>query len=62
MQLTELCDHVTRRNWDIAGEFVDSGWRGAAASRPELTVSWLVPVRGNSISPKKTLVLAEIPA
>jgi DNA invertase Pin-like site-specific DNA recombinase len=35
MQLTELREHVTRRSWDIAGEFVDNGWRGATASRPE---------------------------
>ena len=36
MQLRELRDYCARRNWTIAGEYVDTGWSGAKASRPEL--------------------------
>jgi DNA invertase Pin-like site-specific DNA recombinase len=35
MQLRELRDYVKRRGWKIAGEYVDTGWSGAKASRPE---------------------------
>jgi DNA invertase Pin-like site-specific DNA recombinase len=36
MQLRELRDYCVRRGWDIGGEYVDTGWSGAKASRPEL--------------------------
>ncbi len=35
LQLAELREYANRRGWDIAGEFVDTGWSGAKASRPE---------------------------
>jgi len=35
MQLVELRDYVLRHGWEIAGEYVDTGWSGAKASRPE---------------------------
>src|SRR5690348_13285667 len=36
LQLNELRDHIRRRGWENAGEYVDVGWSGAKASRPEL--------------------------
>jgi len=36
MQLRELCEYLTRRGWESAGEYVDTGVSGAKASRPEL--------------------------
>src|SRR6266852_2660022 len=36
MQLRELREYAQRRGWDIAGEYVDTGWSGAKASRPQL--------------------------
>ena len=36
MQLRELREYAARRGWDIAGEYVDTGWSGAKANRPEL--------------------------
>ena len=36
MHLAELRDYVSRRGWQPAGEYVDTGWCGAKASRPEL--------------------------
>lgn len=36
MQLRELRDYCQRRGWEIVGEFVDTGWSGAKASRPQL--------------------------
>jgi len=36
MQLRELREYCARRGWQIAREFVDTGWSGAKASRPEL--------------------------
>ena len=36
MQLRELREYCTRRGWQIAGEYVDTGWSGAKASRPQL--------------------------
>src|SRR6202011_2857800 len=36
MQLRELRDYCQRRGWAIAGEYVDTGGRGAQASRPQL--------------------------
>jgi DNA invertase Pin-like site-specific DNA recombinase len=35
MQLAELREYVSRRAWEPAGEYVDTGWSGAKASRPE---------------------------
>jgi DNA invertase Pin-like site-specific DNA recombinase len=36
MQLTELREYCSRRGWHIQREYVDTGWSGAKASRPEL--------------------------
>jgi len=36
MQLRESREYCARRGWDIAGEYVDTGWSGTKASRPEL--------------------------
>jgi len=36
LQLNELREYSTRRNWHVAGEYVDSGVSGAKESRPEL--------------------------
>jgi DNA invertase Pin-like site-specific DNA recombinase len=36
VQLRELREYVARRGWDAAGEYVDSGFSGAKASRPAL--------------------------
>jgi DNA invertase Pin-like site-specific DNA recombinase len=36
MQLQELRDYCRRRGWDIADEFVDSGFSGAKERRPQL--------------------------
>ncbi len=36
MQLRELKDYANRRGFELAGEYVDTGWSGAKASRPEL--------------------------
>jgi DNA invertase Pin-like site-specific DNA recombinase len=36
MQLRELRDYCGRRGWEIAGEYVDTGWSGAKKSRPQL--------------------------
>jgi DNA invertase Pin-like site-specific DNA recombinase len=36
MQLAELREYVSRRGWELAGEYVDTGWSGTKASRPEL--------------------------
>ena len=36
MQVRELREYAERRGWVIAGEYVDTGWSGAKASRPEL--------------------------
>jgi DNA invertase Pin-like site-specific DNA recombinase len=36
MQLKELREYCSRRCWTILGEYVDTGWSGAKASRPEL--------------------------
>jgi hypothetical protein len=35
-QLNELREYAGRRGWDIAGEYVDTGWSGAKTSRPQL--------------------------
>ena len=36
MQVRELREYATRRGWTISAEYVDTGWSGAKASRPEL--------------------------
>lgn len=36
MQLRELHEYAERRGWTVATEYVDTGWSGAKASRPEL--------------------------
>lgn len=35
-QLAELREYAGRRGWEIAGEYVDTGWSGAKTSRPQL--------------------------
>jgi putative DNA-invertase from lambdoid prophage Rac len=36
MQLRELRAYAAARGWEIVGEYVDTGWSGARASRPQL--------------------------
>lgn len=36
MQLRELRDYIQRRGWEPAAEYVDTGWSGTKASRPQL--------------------------
>lgn len=36
MQLRELREYCSRRGWDVHSEYVDTGWSGAKASRPQL--------------------------
>jgi putative DNA-invertase from lambdoid prophage Rac len=36
MQLRELRNYAERRGWEIADEYVGTGWSGAKASRLEL--------------------------
>jgi len=36
LQLRELRQYAAARGWPIAAEYVDTGWSGAKASRPEL--------------------------
>ncbi len=36
MQLRELREFCTRKKWEVAEEFVDTGWSGKKASRPAL--------------------------
>lgn len=35
-QTRELREYAARRGWEIAGEYVDTGWSGSKKSRPEL--------------------------
>ena len=35
LQLNELREYIHRHGWENAGEYVDSGWSGVKASRPE---------------------------
>ena len=36
MQLRELREYAAQRGWEIARDYVNTGWSGAKASRPEL--------------------------
>src|SRR3984957_275220 len=36
MQLHELRQYVARRDWQVFAEYIDTGFSGAAASRPQL--------------------------
>src|SRR5579864_2155409 len=36
MQLKELREYCQRRGWEITSEYVDNGWSGVKARRPEL--------------------------
>ena len=36
MQLRELREYAARRGWELFAEYVDRGWSGAKANRPEL--------------------------
>jgi DNA invertase Pin-like site-specific DNA recombinase len=36
MQLRELREYISRRDWKSGGEYVDTGFSGAKASRPAL--------------------------
>jgi DNA invertase Pin-like site-specific DNA recombinase len=36
LQLRELREYGARRGWNITAEYVDRGWSGAKANRPEL--------------------------
>jgi DNA invertase Pin-like site-specific DNA recombinase len=36
MQLKELREYISRRGWQNAGEYIDTGFSGAKASRPAL--------------------------
>ncbi len=35
LQMAELREYLSRHGWENAGEYVDTGWSGAKASRPE---------------------------
>jgi DNA invertase Pin-like site-specific DNA recombinase len=37
LQLCELREYAAARRWEIAGDYVDTGWSGSKANRPELT-------------------------
>jgi DNA invertase Pin-like site-specific DNA recombinase len=37
LQRRELNDYCQRREWEIVGEYTDTGWSGSKANRPELT-------------------------
>ena len=36
MQLRELREYASRRDWSVTAEYIDTGWSGTKASRPEL--------------------------
>jgi len=36
LQLNECREYCERRGWRLAGEYVDTGWSGTKASRPQL--------------------------
>jgi putative DNA-invertase from lambdoid prophage Rac len=35
LQLVELREYISRRGWEKVGEYIDTGWSGSKASRPE---------------------------
>src|ERR1035438_323319 len=37
LQRRELVDYCKRRGWKIADQYIDTGWSGAKAIRPELS-------------------------
>ena len=37
LQLRELREYCAARKWEVAGEYVDTGWSGVKATRPELS-------------------------
>jgi DNA invertase Pin-like site-specific DNA recombinase len=37
LQLNELREYAAHRKWKVAAEYVDTGWSGAKANRPQLT-------------------------
>jgi DNA invertase Pin-like site-specific DNA recombinase len=39
MQVRELREYAGRRGWQIVGDYIDTEWSGAKASRPELDAS-----------------------
>ena len=36
MQLREMREYCKRREWEVVGEYVDTGWSGAKVGRPAL--------------------------
>jgi DNA invertase Pin-like site-specific DNA recombinase len=36
MQVRELREYAVRRGWNVSAEYVDTGWSGTKASRPQL--------------------------
>jgi putative DNA-invertase from lambdoid prophage Rac len=36
MQVGELREYAVRRGWNVSAEYIDTGWSGAKASRPQL--------------------------
>jgi DNA invertase Pin-like site-specific DNA recombinase len=36
MQVRELREYAVRRGWHVTAEYIDTGWSGAKASRPQL--------------------------
>ena len=45
--MAELPEYVSRRGWDPPEEYVDTGWSGSKASRPEF--DWLMRDAGERI-------------
>src|SRR6266404_5857228 len=43
MQLRELRQYVQRQGWQVFAEYVDTGFSGAAASRPQLDLAAATP-------------------
>jgi DNA invertase Pin-like site-specific DNA recombinase len=72
MQLNALREYIARHGWENAGEYVDEGWSGAKASRPQfdklmqdagrrrfaVEVVWKVDRFGRSLLNCKTALLS----